>query len=447
MEYGNGIKNELIWKTTENKYHNENFAVNENNINVNVAMLSKYVMPGSNVLDIGCGEGKFGALIASKNCIVIGIDLDPISCEAALHSGHYEKVFNVNVEQPELTKQEYEAFQKENIKYDRIALIDVLEHVINPTALIDNSVQQLKDGGKILVSVPNVNNGDIFLNLLRDHFNYREAGVLDNTHTKYFTKSSFLEWIQEINETFEYSLNCEYVGSTFGYTDYMKKMKEQKPKVYQFIQQNPYFHVIQHLFVLTYHKNRNIADIVNVEKLLQASQIDLTELLEKQLSFSEEIVRTDLLPNERQILEEEVQSAETGWKTCANELEKASEKIAKQEIALKEASEFQNKLQEAEKVFKDRLEEQKQALEEARIYQERLEEQLKKDKAYEAGLERKLEESEFYRKRLEDEMEEHRGANKKLKEEFGILQKELEKIKETKIYRIMECINGKRKSQ
>ena len=54
-------------------------------------------------------------------------------------------------------------------------MIDILEHVINPTRVIENSVRYLKDKGKILISVPNVNNADIFLNLLNDHFNYREA--------------------------------------------------------------------------------------------------------------------------------------------------------------------------------------------------------------------------------------------------------------------------------
>ena len=43
MEYGNGEKNQLVWKSTDNKYHNEHFDADENNINVNVSMLSKYV--------------------------------------------------------------------------------------------------------------------------------------------------------------------------------------------------------------------------------------------------------------------------------------------------------------------------------------------------------------------------------------------------------------------
>ena len=117
----------------------------------------------------------------------------------------------------------YRELKKAKILFDKIALIDILEHVINPTAVIENVIPFLKENGKILISVPNVNNGDIFLNLLRDHFNYQQSGVLDNTHTKYFTKRSFLEWISEINENNDFSLDCEYVGSTYGYTDFFRE--------------------------------------------------------------------------------------------------------------------------------------------------------------------------------------------------------------------------------
>ena len=101
-----------------------------------------------------------------------------------------------------------------------------------------------------------MNNADIFLNLLNDHFNYREAGVLDNTHTKYFTRHSFIEWIEDINSTADFALDCEYIGSTFGETEFMQEVEKKYPNVYELIQLNPWFNAIQHLFVLTYYKNK-----------------------------------------------------------------------------------------------------------------------------------------------------------------------------------------------
>ena len=36
-------KNQLVWRSSENRYHNEEFKVNEDNDNVNVAILARQV--------------------------------------------------------------------------------------------------------------------------------------------------------------------------------------------------------------------------------------------------------------------------------------------------------------------------------------------------------------------------------------------------------------------
>ena len=43
MEFGNGKKNQLVWRSSENRYHNEEFKVNEDNDNVNVEMHRKNI--------------------------------------------------------------------------------------------------------------------------------------------------------------------------------------------------------------------------------------------------------------------------------------------------------------------------------------------------------------------------------------------------------------------
>ena len=50
MEFGNGKKNQLVWRSSENRYHNEEFKVNEDNDNVNVAILARQVNAESTVL-------------------------------------------------------------------------------------------------------------------------------------------------------------------------------------------------------------------------------------------------------------------------------------------------------------------------------------------------------------------------------------------------------------
>ena len=162
--------------------------------------------------------------------------------------------------------------------FDYIAIIDVLEHTINPTKVILEISKYLKDDGMVLISIPNVNNADIALNLLRGNFNYMEAGILDNTHTKYFTKTSFVEWIHEMNEYFADSFwDCEYLGGIFGLTDYLEQVKQKMPRVFELIQLNPEYNIIQNLFVLYKRKNRD--GIVLLKDLLNEERTDLVKCL------------------------------------------------------------------------------------------------------------------------------------------------------------------------
>ena len=118
MEYGNGEKNQLVWKSTDNKYHNEHFDADENNINVNVSMLSKYVSKEDIVLDIGCGEGKFGEIVAQKGCNLWGVDIDQTACKETEARGKYKKVFCFNIEHPEQNDGDYDEFKNLNILFE-----------------------------------------------------------------------------------------------------------------------------------------------------------------------------------------------------------------------------------------------------------------------------------------------------------------------------------------
>lgn len=332
MEYGNGEVNHLVWKVTSNRYHHEEEGLTLDNPNVNISILGRQVTEDSTVLDIGCGEGKFAKLIKDKKCRVYGIEIDQEAIDYAMSKGNYEDIFNFNIEMPESNDEEYQRFISSNILFDYIAIIDVLEHTINPTKVILEVSKYLKDDGMILISIPNVNNADIVLNLLRGNFNYMQAGILDNTHTKYFTKTSFVEWIHEMNEYFEDSFwDCKYLGGIYGLTDYLEQVKQKMPRVFELIQLNPEYNVIQNLFVL--YKRKNSDGVVLLNDLLNEERADLVKCLSDWLekgidpSLLEVMGGIRMLPNERNIMEERVRSSEEGWKNCAEELQNALQQI------------------------------------------------------------------------------------------------------------------------
>lgn len=146
-------------------------------------------------------------------------------------------------------------------------------------------------------------------------------------------------------------LDCEYIGSTFGYTHYMEELENEAPQVYNFLQLNPSFNAIQHLFVLTYNDRLDKNGDAHLKKLLNEESVDLTGILNQIIDFSkinnsEKKIRAYILPNERAILKEEIQSAEQGWQECSEALKQAKifgDKNARDIAILKdEIAQFQN---------------------------------------------------------------------------------------------------------
>jgi SAM-dependent methyltransferase len=72
-------------------------------------------------------------------------------------------------------------------RYNAVILGDVLEHVRNPRVVLEKVSGLLKPGGKVLMSLPNVANIWIRLNLLLGRFNYSRVGLLDESHLRFFT--------------------------------------------------------------------------------------------------------------------------------------------------------------------------------------------------------------------------------------------------------------------
>ncbi len=55
----------------------------------------------------------------------------------------------------------------------------------------------LKPGGRVLVSVPNVMHFSVFRMMLDGHWTYEDAGILDRTHLRFFTRAELLLLLQE----------------------------------------------------------------------------------------------------------------------------------------------------------------------------------------------------------------------------------------------------------
>lgn len=70
---------------------------------------------------------------------------------------------------------------------------DTLEHLADPERMLRMIHQALPQGGLLLLSVPNVANLYVRLNLLFGNFPYADRGILDRTHRYFFTNRSLRE--------------------------------------------------------------------------------------------------------------------------------------------------------------------------------------------------------------------------------------------------------------
>lgn len=138
---------------------------------------------GARVLDVGCGAGHLGeALKTSWGArTVTGVELDAGAAEEA--ERHLDRVLQGDVESLTLEFAPGE--------FDLILFADLLEHLVDPWRFLRRATGWMIPGGHVCVSVPNVRQLRVLLDLaVRDRWRYRDSGILDRTHLRFFTRST-----------------------------------------------------------------------------------------------------------------------------------------------------------------------------------------------------------------------------------------------------------------
>ena len=69
--------------------------------------------------------------------------------------------------------------------------------MVDPWTALERIRGLMKSDGTLLVSLPNVRNFRVVLPLLMGKWTYRESGLLDQTHLRFFTRSSARELVEE----------------------------------------------------------------------------------------------------------------------------------------------------------------------------------------------------------------------------------------------------------
>jgi 2-polyprenyl-3-methyl-5-hydroxy-6-metoxy-1,4-benzoquinol methylase len=137
------------------------------------------------VLEVGCSTGYFTRALVDRGCRVVGVEIDPDT--AAVAATWADEVVVGDLEHDEVWD------RLEGRRFDAVLFGDVLEHLHDPLTTLRRAVRLVAPSGTVVISMPNVAHGDVRMALLQGSFPYRDTGLLDRTHLRFFTKESIRE--------------------------------------------------------------------------------------------------------------------------------------------------------------------------------------------------------------------------------------------------------------
>ena len=136
---------------------------------------------GIKILDVGAATGTLGRLCSGAGFDLYG--LEPNAEWATLAQPYYTALLSSSLE---------EAADSFLSDYDAVVCADVIEHMAQPQVALRRLLLLQPEGCIFIISVPNVANVWIRLNLLFGRFDYTDRGILDRTHLRFFTRRTFL---------------------------------------------------------------------------------------------------------------------------------------------------------------------------------------------------------------------------------------------------------------
>jgi O-antigen biosynthesis protein len=100
------------------------------------------------VLDYGCGNGIFGIYLKEKNgCFLAGVDGSEYGLNQAKERGYDSTV--------RISDFSAERLPFQDGAFDLVMLKDILEHLMEPLFVLEEAARLLKEGGSLLLHVPN----------------------------------------------------------------------------------------------------------------------------------------------------------------------------------------------------------------------------------------------------------------------------------------------------
>ena len=168
---------------------------------------------GLRVLEIGCACGATLREIGHRNptANLYGVELNEKAAEVA---APFATILSMDVERLD------PAEIKE--RFDYIVMGDVVEHLLDPWAAIQNMRELLVPGGAIVASIPNVAHISNLYNVLGGRWTYEDMGLLDRTHFRFFTRQEIIKLFEGANLAVD-----EIRYKNIHMNSYVEKLREE----------------------------------------------------------------------------------------------------------------------------------------------------------------------------------------------------------------------------
>ncbi len=143
---------------------------------------------GLRILDLGCGGGHNGALLKKAGArAVVGVELDARASKEARK--RLDAVIQCDLAH-------LDPAQLGDEPFDAILASDVLEHLVEPEAVLAKALTRLRPGGVVVLSLPNVSHVSVFAALLAKRWPRRSSGIFDRTHLRFFAKHDMVALLE-----------------------------------------------------------------------------------------------------------------------------------------------------------------------------------------------------------------------------------------------------------
>lgn len=146
-----------------------------------------------NMLEIGAGDGST-LIYCKKNGYaksITGVELCKID-GSLQESDEFSDFIIGDVEHMDL------GFKEKS--FDVILCLDILEHLVDPSALLQKIRTYLKDDGVLITSIPNIREFLTMINIFfKGDFKYTDSGILDKTHLRFFCKKNIINLFHDNN--------------------------------------------------------------------------------------------------------------------------------------------------------------------------------------------------------------------------------------------------------